>query len=161
MRESSGRVSGGLAALMGSIVIALPTQAHHSVAMYDGNQVQVFTGVVTRVTPGSSHLVIFFGPLNEARDTVLRDDAGEPIIWSLELTGAGQAAREGISVNTFPPGTIFSAGLHPLRSGDPGGVREGSIFKCPESTPPAAGLHCDAVAGSTSHGRGDLPKATE
>lgn len=65
------------------------------------------------------------------------------------------------TVTSFPAGTIFSVGLHPLRSGDVGGSREGAIYKCPENTPPAPGMHCDSVAGSTTHGSGELPKATE
>jgi hypothetical protein len=129
--------------------------------MYEGKKMRVFTGVVTRISPGSSHVQIFFAPLDESREAVTRDDAGEPIIWSLELTSAGQAAREGVSVATFPPGTIFSAGLRPLRSGDPGGNREGAMFKCPTNTPPAPGMHCDSVAGSTSHGDGALPEPIE
>jgi hypothetical protein len=150
-----------LIAVCGLFSLSAPTLAHHSLAMYDGNTMQVFTGVVTRVSPGASHVQIFFAPLNEARAAVIRDDAGEPIVYSLELTAAAQAAREGISVTTFPPGTIFSAGLRPLRSGDPGGNREGAIFKCPDKTPPAPGLHCDSVAGSTSHGNGELPTPSE
>jgi hypothetical protein len=69
-------------------------------------------------------------------------------------------AQEGVTVESFPPGTIFSIGLHPLRNGLPGGGRgKSGLFKCPPKTPPAAGLHCDAVVGSTSHGHGALPQA--
>jgi hypothetical protein len=150
-----------LAALLGLSALAGPVLAHHSLAMYDGRKMLVFTGVVTRISPGSSHVQIFFAPLDEARQAVIRDGAGEPVIWSLELTSAGQAAREGVSVATFPPGTIFSAGLRPLRSGDPGGNREGAMFKCPQNTPPAPGLHCDSVTGSTSHGEGALPVSND
>lgn len=150
-----------LAAAMGAAAIILPAHAHHSLAMYDGTKTLVMTGVVTRVSPGASHVVIMFAPLNEEREAVIRDEKGEPVTWSLELTAAAQAAREGITVTSFPAGTIISAGLHPLRSGTAGGSREGAIFKCPQNTPPAPGMHCDSVQGSTMHGEGGLPEPSE
>jgi uncharacterized protein DUF6152 len=138
-----------------------PANAHHSFAMYDGNKTYVFTGVITRVSPDASHLSIFFAPLNEARDAVVRDASGDPVTWSVELRGAGQVAKEGVTVDNFPPGTIFSIGLHPLRNGLPGGGRgEYGLFKCPAQTPPAPGKHCDSVTGATSHGQGPLPTPT-
>jgi hypothetical protein len=136
-------------------------KAHHSFAMYDLNKTYVMTGVVVRVDPNPNHLQIFFAPLNEARTQVLRDAKDQPWVWSLEMDSAGLAARDGITVNNFPRGTIISAGLHPLRNGLPAGGRgKNGLFKCPADTPPAAGKHCDSVKGSTSHGQGALPKAT-
>jgi hypothetical protein len=136
-------------------------QAHHSFAMYDLNKSYVMTGVVTRVDPNPNHLQIFFAPLNEARDHVLRDDKGQPIVWALEMDTAAVVARDGITVNNFPRGTIMSVGLHPLRNGYPGGGRgKNGLFKCPADTPPAPGKHCDSVKGSTSHGQGILPEPT-
>ena len=61
----------------------------------------------------------------QARKNVERDRKGEPIVWTIEMAGSAEMARQGISVNTFPPGTIFSVGLHPLRNGQPAGSREG------------------------------------
>lgn len=136
--------------------------AHHSFAMYDGEKTYVLTGVVTRVSPDPSHLTIFFSPLNDARQAVVRDAAGKPVTWSVELRSASQVALDGVTAQNFPPGTIFSIGLHPLRSGLPGGGRgKSGLFKCPPNTPPATGKHCDSVAGSTSHGEsGALPTPT-
>ena len=150
-------------ALLAALVAAWtkPANAHHSFAMYDGNKTYVFTGVVTRVSPDASHLSIFFSPLNEARDAVVRDASGQPVTWSVELRGAAQVAKDGVTVDSFPPGTIFSIGLHPLRNGLPGGGRgEYGLFKCPPETPPSPGKHCDSVEGSTSHGQGALPQPT-
>jgi hypothetical protein len=135
--------------------------AHHSFAMYDVGKTYVITGVVMRVDPNPNHLQIFFAPLNETRDQVLRDDQGEPIVWAVEMDGAGNSARQGISVNGFPRNTIISVGLHPLRNGFPGGGRgQSGLYKCPADTAPAPGKHCDSVAGSTSHGEGVLPEPT-
>jgi len=142
-------------------VCAGRTQAHHSFAMYDLNKTYVMTGVVVRVDPNPNHLQIFFAPLNEARDHVLRDNKNEPVVWALELEAAGVAAREGVTVNNFPRGTILSVGLHPLRSGLPAGGRgRNGLFKCPADTPPPPGKHCDSVRGSTSYGSGTLSAPT-
>ena len=149
------RVLGGV--LMAAAVVAVvPAHAHHSFAVYDAEKTVVFTGVVTRVNPDANHLQIFFAPMNAERKNVERGPDGKPIIWAVEMEGSAQAATEGISVSTFPPGTIFSVGLHPLRSGEPAGSKRdtGAIFKCPEKTPPAAGKHCDSVDGHQQLGPG-------
>ena len=147
------------------VVVAIgarAAQAHHSFAMYDEKKVYVFTGVVTRISPDANHLQIFFSPLDDARKAVVRDAAGQPVLWGVELRAASQVAREGVTVDTFPPGTIFSIGLHPLRNGLPAGGRgKSGLFKCPPRTPPAPGKHCDSVAGSTSHGEAALPQPTD
>jgi hypothetical protein len=77
------------------------------------------------------------------------------------MDGAAIAARDGISVNNFPRGTIISVGPHPLRNGFPGGGRgKSGLYKCPPDTPPPPGKHCDSVPGATSHGEGALPEPT-
>ncbi len=135
--------------------------AHHSFAMYDSTQTYVMTAVVTRVDPNPNHLQMFIAPMNEMRDQVLRDSAGEPVVWAIEMDSAGIEARDGVTVNGFPRGTIVSVGFHPLRNGFPGGGRgESGLYKCPADTPPAPGLHCDSVMGSTIHGNGVLPEPT-
>ncbi len=149
------------AALAAAVVLAVPASAHHSFAMYDSRQTKVFTGVVTRVDPAPNHLAIFFAPMNEERTNVLRDENGEPIVWSVEMGGSAMMARQGVSVNTFPRGTVFSVGLHPLRNGEPGGSREGGMFKCPDRTPPEPGMHCDSVEGHTAIGDEPLPEPME
>jgi hypothetical protein len=119
------------------------------------------TGVVVRVDPNPNHLQIFFVPLNDARNQIVRDEKGEPWVWAFELDAAAAVARDGITVNNFPRGTIFSAAMHPLRTGLPAGGRtKYGLFKCPADTPPAPGKHCDSVKGSTAHGQGGLPKPT-
>jgi hypothetical protein len=135
--------------------------AHHSFAMYDTKQTYVMTGIVTRIDPNPNHLQMFVAPLNDARDQVLKDAKGEPIVWAIEMDGAALEARDGVTVNGFPRGTIVSVGLHPLRNGFPGGGRgESGLFRCPADTPPAPGMHCDSVASFTTHGDGVLPEPT-
>ncbi|HXR50542.1 MAG TPA: DUF6152 family protein [Steroidobacteraceae bacterium] len=145
-----------LAALAVLSAAVSPVIAHHSFSIYNAEVTKVYTGVVTRVNPDANHLQIFFAPMNAERKNVERGPDGKPLIWAVEMTGSAAAAAQGISVNSFPPGTIFSVGMHPLRSGEQAGSREGNLYKCPAKTPPAAGKHCDSVDGSTKHGEGAL-----
>ncbi|HEU4623840.1 MAG TPA: DUF6152 family protein [Steroidobacteraceae bacterium] len=164
MTTARGTVIGvALAAAAAATLGALPARAHHSFAAYDMEKTKVFTGVVTRINPDANHLQIFFAPMNDERKNVIRGEDGKPIIWAVEMMGSAQSAAEGISVNTFPPGTIFSIGLHPLRDGQHAGTRGrgGTIYKCPPKTPPAPGKHCDSVPGNTAYGTGGLPQPKE
>jgi hypothetical protein len=148
------------AALVAAAMVA-PLKAHHSFSIFDAAKTKVFTGVVTRVNPDVNHLQIFFAVMNEQRTNVERDAQGKPIIWAVEMAGSAQSANQGISVNAFPPRTIISVALHPLRSGEPAGDRGGSpLFKCPDNTPPKPGKHCDSVEGSKMFGNGTLPAAS-
>jgi hypothetical protein len=137
---------------------ANPATAHHSYAMFDRTVSRVFTGVVSHVEPGPDHLQIFFAPMTEQRDGVERDEQGQPILWSLEMTGAASVAKYGITVAGFPPGTVFSGALHPARDGGHAGFiyrdrdNQSVLFKCPDRRRPAAGKHCDSVEGHTLHG---------
>ena len=161
MKKSRRFLTSITAACATMLLLSSPLQAHHSFAMYNVKVTKVFTGVVTQVDPAPNHLTVFFAPMNEERTNVLRDDKGEPVVWAVEMMGSAQMARQGVSVNSFPRGTIFSVGLHPLRNGDLAGSRDGGMYKCPEKTPPEPGKHCDSVEGSIQIGRETLPEPVE
>jgi Family of unknown function (DUF6152) len=146
----------GLTALMLTGITARSPLAHHSFAMYDRSTTYVLTGVVDNLNPDPSHLQIIFVPLDDAREALVRDAAGERITWSVDMDTAAASAREGISRSNFPRGTVFSVGLNPLRNGKPGGTRVGALFRCPQGRAPAPGKHCDSVEGSIRHGEGEL-----
>ena len=158
--SSVTRIACGVVAAAALAATMTTVQAHHSFSIFDASKTRVFTGVVTRVNPDVNHLQIFFAVMNEERKNVIRDAKNQPVVWAVEMAGSAQAAREGISVNEFTPGTIMSVALHPLRSGEPAGNRQGALFKCPAKTPPAPGKHCDSVQGSVKIGNGDLPTPT-
>lgn len=143
------------------LALSVPASAHHSFAMYDLDRTIVVTGVVTRVDPAPNHMIIQFARMNDERKNVIRDEAGEPVVWSVEMQGSAQMARQGVTVSSFAPGTVFSVGMHPTRAGDTAGFREGGMFRCPDRTPPAPGMHCDSVEGSVQIGTESLPEATE
>jgi hypothetical protein len=140
-----------------ALAAAAPLLAHHSFAGFDMTKTRLLTGVVTRLNPDANHLQIYFAPMNEERKNVLRGPDNKPLVWEVEMAGSATAAAEGISVSSFAPGTVFSVAVHPARNGDLSGFREGPLFKCPERTPPKAGLHCDSVEGRVAFGQGKLP----
>ena len=129
--------------------------SHHSFAMYDTTKTVSFTGVLIRYVSQANHAEMHFVPLGpDARPTKGAD--GKYLEWGVEMAGAAAMAAQGISVTTFPVGTIFSVKLHPLRDGKNFGTIEGPVYKCPKDTPPAPGKHCDSVSGATQLGRGDF-----
>jgi len=110
------------------------------------------------------------GPVTITLDRVLqhleRDANGKAVIWAVEMAGSAASAQDGISVSSFKEGTVFSVGLHPQRTGEPSGFREGPLFKCPtgengKAIPPKAGMHCDSVEGNSIFGKGTLPAPTK
>jgi hypothetical protein len=140
-------------------LLAAPGDAHHSYAMYDGSVYQVFTGVIVRVIPNAAHFEFHFVPLNEKRDALVRDEKGEPLVWVVQMESASVALQQGITLASFPKGTVISMGVHPRRDGKPAGDRgESGVFQCPKANVPKPGLHCDSVEGSKSFGPGVLPK---
>jgi hypothetical protein len=154
------RMNTGVVAIALALVAAMPVLAHHSFAGFDMTKTKLLTGVVTRVNPDANHLQIYFAPMNDERKNVQRGPDNKPLIWEVEMAGSASAAADGISVSSFPPGTVFTVAVHPARNGDMSGFREGPLFKCPVRTPPKPGLHCDSVDGRVAFGQGKLPPAT-
>ncbi len=142
---------------LGGILLVLlwatPLIAHHSFAMYDTTRTLTFTGVMIQYVSQANHAEMHFVPLG-ADGKPTKGPDGKYVEWGVEMAGAAAMAAQGISVSTFPYGTIFSVKLHPLRDGKNFGTMEGPVFKCPKNTPPAPGKTCDTVPGSTQHGRG-------
>ena len=167
--RKTGLLSISGAAFMVSGLVA-PLQAHHSFAPYDMQKTRILTGVVTRVNPDANHLQIYFVEMNAERTNVVRDKDGKYVTWSVEMAGSAASAQDGISVNAFPEGTVFSVAVHPARNGDTSGFREGPLFKCPpnpkstavppKALPPKPGQHCDSVEGRIAFGQGRLPTPT-
>src|SRR2546426_6550163 len=123
-------------------LLASPAHAHHSYAMYDGSVYRVFTGVVVRVIPNAAHFEIHFVPLNHERNALVRDDKGEPLVWVVQMESAGEALKQGITLESFPRGAVISMGVHPRRDGKPAGDRgDWGIFQCPNGSGPKQCRH--------------------
>jgi len=127
--------------------LATPALAHHSFAMFDQTKTVTWTGVVTRFVAQANHAEVHFVPLGPD-GKAMRGPDGKPITWGVEMAGAAAVAQQGITVQSFTAGTIFSVRMNPLRDGGNFGSRVGALAKCPKGQVPAAGKHCDSVEGA-------------
>ena len=118
-----------------ALLIAAPTSAHHSFAMYDMTATTTVTGKITRFIPGPNHAQILFALVDENGDEIYDDD-GEPVIWGIESGPAARIARQGVTVKHFIEGTIVTATLHPLRDGRSfGALSDDGIVHCGTEMP--------------------------
>jgi hypothetical protein len=90
--------------------------AHHSFAMYDQGSRLTLTGKITRYLPAPNHAQFIFELLNSDGSPVL-DESGEPVLWGAETGPATRIARQGVTPDNFPNGTIITVQLNPLRDG--------------------------------------------
>jgi hypothetical protein len=118
---------------IGFAITAAPALSHHSFAMYNMTVTKVMTGKLTRFIPGSNHAQLIFEVLNADGTTVM--EKGKPLVWGMETGSAAAMARNGVTVDTFPPGTIMTVTLHPLRDGRPMGAVGGPIIHCGTAMP--------------------------
>ena len=113
--------------------VAAPALAHHSFAMYDMTKTETVTGKLTRYVPGANHAQLHFEVLDKDGKTVMKD--GKPLMMGVETGSAAQLARQGVTVDAFPEGTIVTVALHPLRNGKPFGALAGELIKCGNAVP--------------------------
>ena len=127
-----------VAALAVNLVLGLtsPAIAHHSFAMYDMQKSQSMSGKLTRFIPGGNHAQLVFEVLGDDGKPLTKD--GKVVVWGVETGSAAAIARNGITVESFPVGTIIGVTLHPLRDGRPFGAVGGPIIHC-GTTMPAGG----------------------
>ena len=109
-------------------LLAAPALAHHSFAMYDMTQTKSATGKLIRFVPGANHAQLHFELIDPDGKTIMKD--GKPAIMGVEMASAAQLARQGVTVESFPVGTIISVAYHPLRDGRPLGALAGELIKC-------------------------------
>ena len=93
-----------------------PAAAHHSFAMYDTTKSKTLTGMLTRFLPGANHAQLLFTLVDENGRGIIGED-GRPIVWGVETGPAGMIARQGVTVESFPAGTIMTVTLNPLKDG--------------------------------------------
>lgn len=119
------------------LLVALPAHAHHSFAMYDTHMTRSFTGRVMQLIPGANHAQLIFQVIGEDGEPVLTAD-GEPVLWGVETGPAAQIARRGVTLQSFPVGTVINVNLNPLRDGRNFGAlaREGGrLINCGVQVP--------------------------
>ena len=116
--------------------LTTPALPHHSFAMYDQTKTKTLTGKLTRYIPGSNHAQLIFEVVGPDGKTLTEN--GKPVQWGVETSSAAVLARQGVTVESFPVGTIFTVTLYPLRDGRPFGAVHGPLIKC-GNTMPAGG----------------------
>lgn len=122
-----------IAAIMLAAVSASTTLAHHSFAMYDQTKATTLTGKLTRYIPGANHAQLIFQLVDETGKAVVKD--GKPVQWGVETGSAASMARNGVTPQNFPEGTIFTVTLHPLRDGRTFGAMAGALILCGATMP--------------------------
>lgn len=106
----------GLAAIIFIGLMTTPALAHHSFAMYDQTKTKTLTGKLTRFILGANHAQLLFELVgNDGKPEM--DSNGKPIVWGVETGSAKQLATAGVTVGSFPFGTLFTVSLMPLRDG--------------------------------------------
>ena len=126
-------------------ILAAPSFAHHSFAMYDMNETKRVTGKLTRFVPGANHAQLHFELVDADGKTIMKD--GKPALMGVETGSAAQLARQGVTVDAFPVGTIIAVAYHPLRDGKPFGALAGELIKCGTSMPKGG---CTKATGQMS-----------
>lgn len=148
---SAGAVATGLVAALALAMGAKPAAAHHSFAMYDQTKSVTVTGKLTRFIPGANHAQLIFELVGPDGEPVL-DESGKATVWGVETGPAGAIARQGVTVEGFPLGTVLSVTLNPLRNGKTFGVLDGAIVRCGMELPEGG---CTAETGEVFLGDED------
>jgi hypothetical protein len=141
-----------------AVVFAPTAFGHHSFAMYDQSKTVTVTGVVKQYVPQANHAEFHLVVLNAERKGFEQGKDGKPVEFGVEMAGTAQLERQGVTGATFPPGTVISVKVNPLRDGSNFGARTGALARCPMDATtkkpklPEAGKHCDSVPGNTLSG---------
>jgi hypothetical protein len=116
-------VVGTLALAAAAALMALPSRAHHSVAMYDNDHLIELSGTVTRVEWTSPHVFVYF--------TTTGDD-GASVEWSVELDPPVLLRRYGWRESTVEAGDKIKFTGAPALSGAP--TMRGAIAELEDGT---------------------------
>jgi len=90
----------------GLLLIALPSAAHHSRAIYDLERTVTLEGVVTRYEWANPHVYLYVETAS---------DAGDTAVWTLESNVTTIMRRRGWSRDTFAPGDRVTVQGNPAR----------------------------------------------
>lgn len=137
----------GLVGILSTVVMITPALSHHSFAMYDQTVTKTYTGKLTRFVPGGNHVQLIFDVIDDTGKPVMEN--GKPMKYGVETSSAAALARQGITVKSFPVGTIFTVTFHPLRDGRPFGAVNGGLIKCGMEMPKGG---CNAKTGQSLAG---------
>jgi len=148
MSDAVARKNRWLATVCGAAVMGLTglsAQAHHSFAMYDQAKQETYSGKLVRFIPGANHAQLLFEIVDSEGKLQVGAD-GKPITWGVELGPAATIAKQGVTVEAFPIGTVITVTLNPLRNGKTfGAMAQGARLISCGTAVPAGG--CTAETG--------------
>jgi hypothetical protein len=102
-----------LVALLGGLVLAMPSFAHHSAVMFDDTKEVTVTGVVKEFQYTNPHSWLLVDVTNED---------GTVTTWGFEAEGPSTLGRSGIRKSDFPAGTQITITGNPMRDGRPAAI---------------------------------------
>jgi hypothetical protein len=91
---------------------AIPTFAHHSLAIFDAEKKVIVEGTIKEFRWTNPHSRILMTVSNAQ---------GQSQQWAIELGGPSALAKEGWVPKTLTPGMKIQVVIRPLRDGTPGG----------------------------------------
>lgn len=99
-------------AILITMLITMPSYAHHSRAMFDDSNPLELVGTVEQWQFTNPHVFIILN---------VTDENGESKIWTLEGLGVNGLVRDGWTPETLLPGDKIMVSVNPLFSGGSGG----------------------------------------
>ena len=87
--------------------------AHHSAVAFDQSKTITVTGSVTRFVWRNPHMAI---------NMEVRNAAGQAELWKIEGPGTTVLGQRGFSKEAIGDGDTITVVVHPLKSGEPGGL---------------------------------------
>jgi hypothetical protein len=102
----------GLLAAAIALSVAAPALSHHSHTMFDHTKDVTVVGTVTEFVFRNPHVFLYLD---------VRNDNGETVNYSVEMSNIPNMITRGFGQTTFKPGDKVTAKVHPLKDGRPGG----------------------------------------
>ncbi|HTA42006.1 MAG TPA: DUF6152 family protein [Bryobacteraceae bacterium] len=100
-------------ACMLGLWIAVPAFAHHSMTGFDRAKTVTLNGTIKGFGWVNPHSWI---------EMEVPNSKGGADTWNIEMTAPGILAKAGWKSNTIKPGDKVSVAVHPLLTGEPGGL---------------------------------------
>lgn len=91
---------------------AAPAQAHHTLAMYDGQKIVALEGVIKEFQWTNPHTWV---------QLLVKQPNGQEVEWSIEGGPPNGLARQGWSRKSLKAGDKVVLQVHPLKDGTAGG----------------------------------------
>lgn len=105
--------AGALSLALAGLTVGMPAGAHHSMAMFDNQKKVTVSGTVSEFQWTNPHAYI---------QLRAKDASGAEVEWSMEMGAPMYLYARGWRPSTLKAGSRVDVTIHPLRSGQPGGV---------------------------------------